>query len=87
MKDMKKIPLYYEENKTCKCGHVYLDHFNPKTGKEWGCFWEYNCGCKKFELDRRKIMINQPLQLKEKRKPTACPVWSDLRNISGSTNM
>ena len=44
----------FGDNKTCECGHRYIDHFNPKTKKTWGCFYEYNCGCKRFKEIKTK---------------------------------
>lgn len=48
--ESKKI---HENNTMCKCGHEYVYHVDPKTGKVGECLFSYNCDCKIFEKESK----------------------------------
>ena len=48
----------YGDHIMCECGHAYLDHFNPETNKNWGCFWSYNCDCEEFKQKMGVIYVS-----------------------------
>lgn len=43
--------LEWELERRCRCGHAAYAHLGEKNTDS--CFFEYNCGCKKFEAENR----------------------------------
>jgi len=48
----------YGDRVICECGHPYVDHFNLRTMKSWGCFWSYNCDCKEFKVKMGAVYVS-----------------------------
>ncbi len=47
---------YNKHSTVCDCMHDIIDHDFQKGSYE--CFYQYNCGCKKFTKEKQEVYMN-----------------------------